>query len=368
MRGRGRKFIGGLAFLTTILCRPVRAGEVADLVSRHTATRDAVQALSCEFRIDTLRPSVIVGDVGRTGTGRPGNPDRQQLTGTYIRYGDQVRLKVRSPDGTSDCVRDALTSTCLMTTAAGGGSAHSAVVRPANRKRVLTRGDIWAEAMIDLSLPNTIEYVPLADLVAGAKRTRRGSGPDQLALTFPCNPEVCSNEWTVTVDLSPDHGHLVRKCVYATTLTDGRRQVRTDEVVEFTRTPTGHPFPARIKYEARIADDVVWASDVAIAAVKTPASFPSDTFRLRFRDRTPMTDHLRMTTYDVDAAGNRISPEKPLSDAAPGTDSAGNPLPPTEDTEVEPARRLHWYVLGGSAALLLGVVGYRWKWRASRDA
>ncbi|MBX9582395.1 MAG: hypothetical protein K2X87_18995 [Gemmataceae bacterium] len=304
--------------------------------------------------------------MGASPKGVTATPEREQFSGSYTRYADRLRLKVKGPSGTSDTVKDAVTTTCLLTAVTGGRTAYSAYVKPADRKGVQRRGDVWAEAMLDLSLPNTIEYVSLADLVAATKRARIGAGPSQLVLTFPCDPDVCTADWTVTIDLDPGHGHLVRRCVYDTALRGGDRQVRTDEVVGFARTPAGQPFPNRIKYEARIGDAVVLSSEVTISSIKSPPSVPPETFRLRFRDRTPMTDHIRRTTYEVDADGNRISPETPLSDAAPGTDPAGHPLPPTADTEEEPARRLHWYVVGGSAALLLGVVGY--KWRAGRPA
>jgi hypothetical protein len=364
MCGPGGRLLVGVTLLTAALSRPARADEVADLVAKHAATRDAIQSLSCEFRIDATQP--LYAAQNRTGVDPTQTGSlRKQISGTYTRYGDRVRLKVRDPDGSRDYVQDARTLTCLMSSAAGGRTAYSAVLQPTDRKRIAARGDVWAEAMLDLSLPNTIEYVPLADLVAAARRARRGH-PDQLVLTFPCDPEVCSTEWTVTVDLSPEHGYLVRKCVYDTTLRKGRRQVRTDEVAEFARTPAGHPFPTRVRYETRMDGEPRATSDVTISGIKTPASFPPDTFRLRFRDRTPMTDHLRRTTYEVDAAGNRVSPETPLSVADLPTGPSGEPLPPTADTEEEPARRLHWFVIGGSAAALLGVFAY--KWRAGRAA
>jgi len=142
-------------------------------------------------------------------------------------------------------------------------------------------------------------------------------------------------------------------------LPSGKKQFREDRVTEFAATPLGNWFPKAVKHTTHIDSVATITREVLFEGVAEPQSLPKEAFAIKFYNRTPVTDHTSHTMYEVDESGRKIGQEKPFSVAAlnSGSDSNSTIVPPA-DSDEEPRRYLHWFVLGGSFALLSGVAIY----------
>lgn len=341
--------------LLLLFAAPALGGEpVADIIARHTASVDSLQCVTCKVAIKD-----VYHDVKR----------QDQFTGEYSRFGDRLKIVSKAQDAADACTADSNSVRFFMARTVRGRQAYSAAVAPRTRKH-LSPCDAWQAGLLHLSLPNTIEYVPLADLVAKAKSGVRlvdeeavsGVPCVKLTLRFDCTPGVCRDGWAVEVWLSQKHDLLVKRCVYEMMLPNGKRQRRDDEVTEFVATTSGAWFPRKVQYSTHIDGALAMTRNVTFDAIKTPPSLPDDAFRIKFHNTTPMTDHLRRTLYDVDESGNRVSPERPLSVALLDSQSASEARRATEnhlDTDQEERRVGHWVILGVSLLALVGALVYR---------
>lgn len=326
-----------VALLLLVRPSPVSA-LVPDVVSAHSVAVDSIQCLTCDVVVDDLYHD---------------SKRQKQLRGRYSRFGDRVRVTTSHSDGRDVHIDlEDRTLVLFLRTGTRGESLHSAALTHRAHKRS-THCDAWAAAMFRLSVPNTSDYCALAAVIAKAKSVKyheakedvSGVACRKVSLLFPNDPEVCIDNWTLDIWLSESHGWMVKKCVYETTLRGGHRQVRTDEVERFTQLPNGRWFPSLIVYRATIGGLPDMTRSVSLADIRTPDSLPDDTFRIRYPNPTPMTDHIRQTTYTVDETGRRTGPEAPLSPVA---------LPPVKgtDTEVEPVNWWSRIVLVTSLILL----------------
>lgn len=196
----------GRTLWAAVAALAIGASPMDEVVTQHTATVESLQCFSCRLRVpdhylDTRR--------------------MDQFTGEYTRFGDRVKCVTKSQDATDEYVAAAGVARTFLTRTSGGRKLYSAALTPRRRSSISTC-DAWCAGLIHLSCPNTIEFLPLADLVARAKsaalapadETVSGTHCAKLALTFDCDPKVCKGRWVVDLYLARDHGLLVKKCVY----------------------------------------------------------------------------------------------------------------------------------------------------------
>ena len=329
-----------------------------EVVARHTTSIDSLQSLTCK-----VQDLDVYHDVKR----------KDVFYGEYWRFGDRLKCTTKTADSSSVYVAQGGTARHFLTqTQKRGGNAYAGVIDTVNRMQ-FSPCDPWCAGMLHLSLPNTLEYLPLAELIVKAKpaklesdETVGGSPCAKIAMTFECDPTVCKGHWQVTVWLSENHGMLVKKCRYEMVLPLGKRLIREDEVTDFVQTSTGGWFPKSVRYVTTIDGILNMTKDVTFSDVKTPQSLPDQTFDIKFRNPTSMTDHIKRTIYNVDESGARISPEKSYGVAESGSATTAQP-PQRFDTEDEPRRYTPWILVGTSLTILAGVFLYIRRQRRRND-
>ncbi len=338
-------------------------GESRDeVVARHTSSVESLQSLTCKIRIEDNHL-----DANK----------KVAFGGEYTRFGDRVKCTTRTDESTDVYVAENGLARVFKTRNVDGGTkAYAGAVTPVTRYRI-SPCEPFSCGLLHLSLPNTIEYLPLAALVAKAKSCTLA--PDEsvgglpcakISLVFECDPTLCTDRWTVDLWLSRKHGMLVKKCRYDAKLLLGQRQLRESEVTEFVAAPSGAWFPKGVRYTTSIDGALSMTREVAFEGVATPSSLPNEAFAIKFHKSTPLTDHLRHTVYTVDESGKRISPEKPLGVAGHASESAAKATSEPEartDTVEEPRRFLHVIVIGVSITTLAGTLLYNRRRRRKAD-
>src|SRR5262249_41616376 len=124
--------------------------------------------------------------------------------------------------------------------------------------------------------------------------------------------------WMVTVFFDPQVNYLVRKVTRDAMPGAKIRSHRDQEVVQFIEGDRSVFFSERVLSHDNLNEgQMVTDSTTVISGIRLNQPLPIDIFHIHFPASIYMTDTIRGVTYRIDAEGNPVSAEIPISNQPP---------------------------------------------------
>ncbi|HMP02999.1 MAG TPA: hypothetical protein PKD86_03985 [Gemmatales bacterium] len=278
--------------LFALLTGNLVAEDLEKLLRWHRSTREAIHSISCDLGVVWTYPE--------QPTQQP-----ESRSGSYRRQGELVKVTENVGFEATSRLHRGGKCVAMSRTPSSVGMSISSI------KDCISFFHIERFAGLIVTYPMALEYYPLEELVRQARRTprvrERGELVD-LELQLPDRDRE-GVVWTTTVTLDKSLGCMIVQVVDECSHSKPYQRIR--RMSDFEEFPDGVHFPRRLEGRSVVEGKVQTVMTTRITNLKINETIPAREFALDIPHGVWVFDNLRMTKYQIDAQGNRISEEMP---------------------------------------------------------
>jgi len=248
-------------------------------LAAHQSAKESIRSLTCQVH--------TVNEI-KLGTAKT-----MTYRGRFWRDLDTCRVDTESPELTESSVAK-LSEVLTFQRRTRNGVTEAFALRKAKDWLKVGQSDVVGLMLLNLNVPQTLEYVPAELLVARASSCDVSKAGTVFKLEFEKSAGI-DKAWSVRLQFDPGVNHLVRFAEYRCRTSDGKTIVKTYEILEFAEPAAGIHVPSRLRCRATIDDQDWTVQTVELSEVSINQSIDAGVFRVSFPNKVVMTDDIRRT-------------------------------------------------------------------------